>query len=231
MRRQLPRHSGGVSEGRPFAVVTAVMLAFALAIVSGAVARAHVQIDVGDGRYVMELGFRDEPAYLGQPNALWLKVEEFATGGTQPVDGLAATLAAEVGKDGQTMSLPLVPQGDGTYVGVFVPTAVGDYTFRVSGTIGDATVDETVTSGPTTFNAVEPLSGIQFPVQPPDPSQLVADTAAAQATAETARMLAIAGLIAGILGVLVGAVGLARGGRTRAAPEPAPSTPSGKLIR
>jgi hypothetical protein len=38
-------------------------------------ASAHVEIDVGDGQYVMEMGFRDEPAYLGQPNALFLSVE------------------------------------------------------------------------------------------------------------------------------------------------------------
>src|SRR5215207_7226435 len=61
-----------------------------------AASSAHVDVDVGDGRYVMEIGFRDEPAYLGLPNALFLKVGEYGTGGTKPVEELAATLDAEV---------------------------------------------------------------------------------------------------------------------------------------
>ena len=211
-------------------VVAVCVLALALAVAPDPV-RAHVQIDVGDGRYVVEIGFRDEPAYLGQPNALALRVEEFATGGTQPVEGLAATLAAEVSKNGQTMSLPLVPRGDGAYEGRFVPTALGDYTFHLTGTIGDVPIDETVTSGPTTFNAVEPLSSIEFPVRTPDAGQLAADAAAAKATAETARAVAIAGLGAAVLGLIVGAVGLARARRTRVETEVVPSAPTGKLIR
>ena len=169
-------------------------------------ALAHVDIDVGDGRYVMEIGFRDEPAYLGQPNALYLSVEEYGTGGTEPVNDLAATLSAEVGKDGQVMDLPLVPTGDGTYEAAFVPTAAGDYTFRIFGTIGDAAVDESVTSGPSTFNSVEPLSAIEFPVARPDAVQLQAEFANLDAAVSTARTLAIAGVAAGVLGLVLGAL-------------------------
>ena len=118
-----------------------VAIGIGLALTVGATvdALAHVEIDVGDGQYVMEVGFRDEPAYLGQPNALALRVEQYATGGTEPVNDLAATLSAEVSKDGQVMNLLLVPVGDGEYEGAFVPTATGDYTFRISGTVGEAT--------------------------------------------------------------------------------------------
>jgi hypothetical protein len=193
-------------------------------------ALAHVEIDVADGQYVMEVGFRDEPAYLGQPNALALTVERYATGGTEPVDDLAATLSAEVSKDGQAMNLSLVPVGEGEYEAAFVPTAPGDYTFRISGTIGEATVDESVTSGPTTFNSVEPLSAIEFPRPRPDPVQLQAVAADASAAAATARMLGIAGIIAGVLGLLLGALALARSRQpTEAAPRA--SEPTGKLIR
>ena len=180
-----------------------------LAAMPGA-ALAHVEIDVGDGQYVMEVGFRDEPAYLGQPNALALSVEQYATGGTEPVNDLAATLSAEVSRDGQVMSLPLVPVGEGEYEAAFVPTATGDYTFRISGTIGEATVDESVTSGPTTFNSVEPLSAIEFPQSLPDPVQLQTAVADANAAAATARTLGIAGVIAGVLGLILGALALAR---------------------
>src|SRR5215210_6164025 len=153
-----------------FPMLLALVLALA-ALIAPTPAEAHVNVDVGDGQYVMELGFRDEPAYLGLPNALFLKVGEYGSGGTEPVEELAGTLAAEVTKDGQTRSLTLEPQGEGVYEAVFVPTATGDYTFRISGTIGEATVDESVTSGPSTFNSVEPLSAIQFPVAIPDPAE------------------------------------------------------------
>src|SRR5215217_5247527 len=194
-------------------------------------ALAHVEIDVGDGQYVMEVGFRDEPAYLGQPNALALSVERYATGGTEPVDDLAATLSAEVSKDGQVMNLSLVPVGDGEYEAAFLPTAPGDYTFRISGTIGEAPVDESVTSGPTTFNSVEPLSAISFPQPLPDPAQLQTAVAEANAAASTARTLAIVGIVAGALGLILGAVAVARSRPLKTEPAPRASEPSGKLIR
>jgi len=193
-------------------------------------ALAHAEIDVGDGQYVMEVGFRDEPAYVGLLNALTLTVEQYATGGTEPVNDLAATLSAEVSREGQVMSLPLVPAGEGEYEAVFLPTATGDYTFRISGTIGEATVDESVTSGPTTFNSVEPLSAIAFPQSLPDPVQLQSAVADANAAASTARTLGVAGVIAGVLGLILGGLALAR---SRQPKEVAPraSEPSGKLIR
>jgi hypothetical protein len=194
-------------------------------------ALAHVEIDVGDGKYVMEVGFRDEPAYLGQPNALALMVEQYATGGTEPVNDLAATLSAEVSRDGQTMNLSLVPVGDGAYEAAFVPTATGDYTFRITGTIGEATVDESVTSGPTTFNSVEPLSAIEFPQPLPDPVQLQTAVADANAAASTARTLGIVGIVAGVLGLILGGLALARSRQPKAEAAPRESEPTGKLIR
>src|SRR5215218_6302896 len=175
-----------------------------MALIVGATvdALAHAEIDVGDGKYVMEVGFRDEPAYLGLPNALALSVEQYATGGTEPVNDLAAPLSAEVSRDGQVMSLPLVPVGESEYEAMFVPTATGDYTFRISGTIGQATVDESVTSGPATFNSVEPLSAIEFPQPLPDPVQLQTAVAEANAASATARTLGVAGIVAGVLGVI-----------------------------
>ena len=196
-------------------------------------ARAHVDIDVGDGQYVMEVGFRDEPAYLGQPNALYLSVEEYATGGTEPVNDLAATLSVEVSKDGQVMDLTLVRTGDGEYEAPFVPTEAGDYTFRVFGTIGDATVDESVTSGPSTFNSVEPLSAIEFPVARPDPIQLQTEIANTEAAIGTARALGIAGTVAGVFGLILGVVALLRSRPPKTETETVshPLEPSGKLIR
>src|SRR5215218_4341841 len=230
VRRDFALRIAMTRAARRVLVFSGVGLALAVAVLPGG-ALAHVEIDVGDGQYVMEVGFRDEPAYLGQPNALALSVERYATGGTEPVDDLAATLSAEVSKDGQVMNLSLVPVGDGEYEAAFVPTAPGDYTFRISGTIGEAPVDESVTSGPTTFNSVEPLSTISFPQPLPDPAQLQTAVAEANAAASTARTLAIVGIVAGALGLILGAVAVARSRPLKTEPAPRASEPSGKLIR
>lgn len=213
---------------------TAVLAGLAIAFGAVPAASAHVDVDVGDGQYVMEVGFRDEPAFQGQPNAVYVHVEEYATGGTEPVDGLAATLTAEVTKDDQTFSPPLVPTGDGTYEAIFVPTALGDYTFRISGTIGDASVDESVTSGPSTFNSVEPLSVIEFPAAQSEGAETQLSIEQVQADAAMARTLGIVGIAAGLLGLIVAAVAFSRTGKSAPLPEPAPASVSesaGKLIR
>jgi hypothetical protein len=221
---------GMIGVSRRVLVTGCVWLAFAAAVMPGS-ALAHVEIDVGDGQYVMVVGFGDEPAYLGQPNALALRVERYATGGTEPVDELAGTLSAEVSKDGRAMPLPLVPVGEGEYEAAFVPTAAGDYTFRIFGTIGEAAVDESVTSGPTTFDSVQPLSAIEFPEPQPDPLQLQRAVAEANSAATTARTLGVAGIVAGVLGLIVGALALARSRQPTGEAAPRPSEPSGKLIR
>jgi hypothetical protein len=194
-------------------------------------ASAHFSKDVGNGQYRIQMGFQDEPTFAGQPNALYLKVEQYATGGAKPVDDLASTLTAEVTKDGQSYSQPLVPIGDGQYVMPFVPTETGDYTFHVSGKIADASVDESATSGPNTFDSVQPLSAIEFPAPQADTNSVQA--ANAQADAALARTLAIAGIAVGALGLIVGVIALTRSGRPGA---PVPETPiavepSGKLLR
>ena len=231
MRRRLLKPRRFLMTGCVHRAITAIAVGLTLAVSAAAGALAHVEIDVGDGQYVMEVGFRDEPAYLGLPNALTLSVERYATGGTEPVNDLAATLSAEVSRDGQVMTLPLVPVGEGNYEATFVPTAAGDYTFRISGTIGEATVDESVTSGPTTFNSVESLSAIEFPQPLPDPGQLQAAVTDANAAAATARTLGVAGVVAGVLGLIVGALALARSRQPKVEAAPRPIEPSGKLIR
>lgn len=193
---------------------------------------AHVDIDVGGGQYVVEIGFRDEPAFAGQMNAVYVHVEEYGTGGTQPVTGLAATLAVEVSKDNQTISPAFVPTDDGSYEARFVPTATGDYTFHLTGTIGEAIVDESVTSGPTTFDSVQPLSAIEFPAADAAASPLQAAVDAVQVDAAMARTLGIAGIVVGVLGLIVAGLALARGKSSAPAAAAVPvSDEPGKLIR
>jgi hypothetical protein len=187
----------------------------ALSVAAGAllapgVAIAHVNVDVADGEYVLELGFEQEPAYLGQPNAIFVKAGKYGTGGTTPVEGLAASLTAEVEKDGKTLQIPLIPKEDGVYVGPFFPTALGDYTFRITGEIDGKPVAAEVTSSPTTFNSVEPLSAVQFPAPLPDASDVAAQAQAAADVASSARTIGFAGVALGALGLIAGLAGLLR---------------------
>lgn len=164
-------------------------------------AAAHVDVDVGDGQYVMEIGFRDEPALQGQPNAVFIAVEKYGTGGTEPVDGLAGTLQAEVSRDGVTKTIPFVPMGEGKYEAPFVPTATGDYTFRVFGDIEGNAVDESVTSGPQTFNSVDPLTAHEFPPATTG-NEAQAELTAAQDAAAQARTFAIVALVVGVVALI-----------------------------
>ena len=144
-------------------------------------ASSHEQRDVGDGQYSMEVGFRDEPAYLSQPNALYLNVTQFGSEGG-PVEGLTSTLQAEAQKDEATLPLTLVPQAESdVYVAPFIPSALGDYTFRLFGEIEGTSIDESFSSSPTTFAPVEPRDQSQFPVNVPAGAELVAQLDAANA--------------------------------------------------
>lgn len=198
----------------------------------GGSATAHVDVDVADGQYVMEVGFRDEPALLGQPNAIYIAVDKYATGGTEPVDGLAGTLQAEVSRDGATKTLPFVPMGEGTYEAPFVPTATGDYTFRVFGEIEGNPVDESVTSGPQTFNSVDPLSSFEFPPSSEAASTVQTDLGAAQDAASQARMISIVSLVVGVLALIAA---LLMGTRSRRLAvetvKTQPVEPAGRLIK
>jgi hypothetical protein len=184
--------------------------AFAVAAALHPAASAHVTVDVADGRYAMEIGFQHEPAYLGQPNAVYLKVSEYGGSGAEPVDGLAGNLTATVEKDGRTLEIPLVPQGEGEYLAPFFPTATGDYTFRIEGTIDGEPVAVSETSSPTTFDPVRPQAEVQFPSPLPDAAALAARAEDAAATAASARTFAVIGIAVGTLGAALAALGLAR---------------------
>lgn len=195
-------------------------------------AAAHVDVDIADGKYVMEVGFRDEPALQGQPNAVFVSVEKYATGGTEPVEGLAGTLQAEVSRDGETKTIPFVPMGDGKYEAPFVPTATGDYTFRVFGDVEGNAVDESVTSGPQTFNSVDPLTTHEFPSVTAADSAVQTELAAAQDAANQARTISFVSLVVGGLALIAALLMAMRHRRPVAETEIPPSADAaGRLIK
>ncbi len=153
-------------------------VAAVLGLLVPVVASAHEGREVANGQYEIVVGFFDEPAFVGEKNALIVEVSTTATDAAAspasgdgdegtPVEGLADTLRAEVFYVDQTMELQLRPlfNQPGAYVGYFFPMAEGDYSFRVFGDIAGNPIDETFTSGPETFSPVEPRAPYEFPKQ------------------------------------------------------------------
>ena len=130
-------------------------------------ASAHEHRDVAD-KYSFTVGFLAEPAFAGQQNGLDLRISTLdPTGGvnSQPVEGAEETLTAEVGYGDQTMPITIEPVYNeaGSYRAIFFPTAPGDYSFHITGTIDDTPIDETFTSADGQFSAVQDPAALQFP--------------------------------------------------------------------
>jgi len=187
----------------------AVAAAALFTLLATGVVVAHEERDVSG--YTFEVGFIDEPVFVGQKSGL----EFFVHKGDTAVQGLESTLKAEVIFQGQKRDLPITARaGDpGAYQSEFIPTAAGPYTFHLFGAVEGNTIDESFTSSPTGFDEVQALSSGQFPIQFPAQADIVADaqagrTAASQVT--IALALGTAGLLAGLIGI-----GLALAARRR----------------
>jgi hypothetical protein len=177
----------------------AAVLAVAVLALSAGAASAHEEREVGDHTFVV--GFIGEPVFTGQKSGLEFFVSH---DGEEPVEGLEETLRAQVIYGSQTRDLEISPRfGEpGAYESVFFPTAAGPYTFRIFGEVEGEAFDESFTSGPETFGEVDELSGGQFPVQFPSTGDVVADAeagAAAATQATIALVLAVIGLLAGLV--------------------------------
>lgn len=159
---------------RRASLVAAVMIpaAAALFILFGVRdASAHKGRHVGP--YVVEVGWRVEPAYVGVPNGpvvhISLKDDESHT-----VEGAEETLTLTVkfGSQKRIVALDPAENDPGHYVADLIPTRPGDYSFLLTGTISDTVVDETFTSADGQFSTVEPASDILFPDSKLDPVAL-----------------------------------------------------------
>jgi hypothetical protein len=153
--------------------VAAVALAIVAAATLATPTLAHTGHEVGE--YVLEIGWLHEPAFVGQPNAVQVTVSRHEDGA--PITDLAAedltVVVSTAGVDSTKLSLEAAfdaveKTGSlGEYDAALVPTAPGDYTFRVTGSIHDTAVDLTVTSGEETFDPVVTSSDLEFPARMP----------------------------------------------------------------
>ena len=121
-------------------IATAV-LTLAMASAALPLAHAHQSIEVTDGAYRVIVGYLVNPPYTNVLNGIDLAVRD-ANG--NPVTGLEKSLDAWVmGPAGSEVKLTLRANRDkeGWYTGDFLPTAPGDYTFRVKGYVGTTAID------------------------------------------------------------------------------------------
>src|SRR5207302_5902730 len=183
---------------------------------------AHEQRKVGP--YQFTVGWQHEPTYTGVENAVQLILKD-AKGNAIDDLGSPPTLKVEV-LSGTQKSDPLdlkasfdADTGLGThgeFDAAIIPTVPGDYTFHLTGSINGQNVDEKFTSSDKTFDPVKDPTEVQFPAKVPSNGQLAqsvnrvnarASAAAKDAknSADTATILAIIGIGAG---VLLGGTGL-----------------------
>ncbi len=197
-----------------------LMIALALALLllpSAAVAHEPRQV----GKYDFVVGWLVEPAFAGEKNGLDLRITDRET--EEPVTDAQQTLTATALFGGQSQPLELrgIHNQPGHYTSDVVPTQAGYYRFHITGALGGEAVDETFDSADGHFSEVESLSAIQFPAvataseatAPAPADQTLARGAdlRAQAAAEaasTAQTLAIAALIVGGLGLVLGVVSM-----------------------
>ena len=167
------------------------------------------------GSIVMTVGWGDEPPFTGIKNSVQLLLADKAG---KPIVDLTDTLKVEVRFGSQT-SGPLDIERvfgrafgrQGDYRAQIVPTRPGTYSFHFSGTVDNQKIDETFTSSDKTFDNVQDASAIEFPVKDPSPAELnglvqrlgprVEEAGSAAARANTIGTI---GLVAGLVGILVG---------------------------
>lgn len=163
------------------------------------------------GERTLELGWANEPAFVGQINAIELTVRNADGSG---VEGLAQTLNVTV-SFGDSASEPLrfeptITQ-PGRYHAAIVPTQPGSYSFHVSGKIEESDVDITKASGEGSFDAVRNPTELQFPLKVPSQADIAArvDRVDARATAgakraeSQAKVALVLAIVLSMLGLVV----------------------------
>lgn len=181
------------------AFILAIMLVAAFVFVSPAL--AHDRAEVGD--YVLIIGWVKEPVIVGERNALEFEV----TKDEVPVEGLESTINLTIFYAGQTFTANLNPTDEpGIYSSEIFPTVRGQYEAMISGTIEGMDID--ITMEP---EEVTPASRLQFPEVLPDTRDLEQSIEELTAQVQTARTMALVGIVVGVLGIAVGAFGIMRG--------------------
>jgi hypothetical protein len=170
---------------------------------------AHERRTIGNGKYDVTVGWDAEPAYVGLKNGASIRIAQAGSNPAVPVEGADKTLKVQFRQGATTKEFALraVFGQPGYYVADIVPTRDGDYQWTFVGAINGDQINERFDTADGKFDKVNPATALQFPQALPDPSQESAALASAQADAQSARTLGMAGVALGVLGLLA-AVGV-----------------------
>ena len=197
------------------AALVAMLLSAPVLLVSAGPAAAHEHRHVAGGKYEFTVGWGSEPTYSGFLNSVSLAVKD-ASG--KPVTDIGDSLKVDVATGAQKVTLPLKESDEeaGSYSAALLPTRPGTYKFTFTGTIKGDPVNETFTSSETTFDNVDEAADISFPAKDPSTGELAArlDREVPRLTnaAKKAKDDAAGARTVGIIGIVIGAIGVAGGG-------------------
>ena len=181
-----------------FAAAALVVAASLIAFTN--TAAAHETRNVGP--YVFVVGWLNEPAFQGQPNAATVRITDGRVTPAKPVLEVDKTLAIKVFSGGLTTpftgNLRTVFGQPGLYALDVIPTVSGGYKYQFTGKVESLDVNETFESGPGRFNDVQAAASLQFPEQVPSGADLARRLNDIQAAADQARILAIVAVVIGL---------------------------------
>lgn len=152
---------------RLLAVIATVSVVMSVSILASPAA-AHERRMVGP--YQLVVGWLEEPAFQGEPNAASVRITDPRVTPAKAMEGLERAITVEVRSGGIapfTGTLRAVFGQPGLYALDVIPTLGGAYAFRIKGRIETLDFDETFESGPGRFNDVEPQSALQYPAKAP----------------------------------------------------------------
>ena len=180
-------------------LIVAVSVAWYLA--GPGTAFAHKIITVGDYDYTLRISWLNEPALVGEKNAVLL---EIADGNTGTLVAAIPKLTASITVGGRKRDLQLYPLDEnspGRFVADVIPTVRGIYTLQLGGYLGADPVNV-----PVDMDEVEDARPVQFPEQSASALELQTRLAAAESAVRWAQAIAVVALGVSGLSLLAQAV-------------------------
>lgn len=167
-----------------------------------------------DAGYDIEYGWVNEPVIINQPNAVVINITKSVTATTTTTDTTPANvdvsglvIQASYGGQSKTLALqPLAENTPGQFVAPMMPTVAGQYTIVLSGKI-DGNPIQTISVQP---EDAQTPDVVQFPIVADANAAVSSQLAAVQAQGGTTQVIAIAGLVFGLIGTAVGVFALMR---------------------
>ena len=137
-------------------ILLAGLLSLIAVVFTIQIAFAHTSIT--SGPYTIEIGWVNEPAIIGQQNAIVVNVS--TTSDQKPVEDVSGLIVA-VSYGDQSKTLTLQPLGEdtpGQFVAPILPTIPGQYTVTLGGKLGETSVSAQVQP-----EEVQSADTLQFP--------------------------------------------------------------------